>query len=426
MNFASVYFDRHSYILKEIKEPPSGLLWFSVVIPVFREEALIKVLEDLRQTNPPQAKNVEVILIFNHSENEQEAVKELNEKLFYEARSWCVENNLGWLKFYPLWLPDLPRKFAGAGLARKIGMDIALSRFSKLERPEGLILSLDADTHVQTNYFTGINGKLIKEAEAGGCLLSFAHPIEGDEFNKEVYRAIIQYELHLRYYKHFLALTGFPWAEYTIGSCFGVKASVYAKHGGMNRQQAGEDFYFLNKLFPHHHFVTVTDTCVSPSSRISDRVPFGTGPVIARLVSGSDPYTSYAPEAFLELKTLFDSLEDLYAVGKDSYAAFLNTQGEALRSFLEMNQMSKRIEEIKANTANFQSFRKRFFLWFDAFRVVKYLNFAHEAHFEKVEVGEAASVCLNYLGVKVSGKDAKGLLIRFREMDRKADSLVDR
>ena len=48
----------------------------------------------------------------------------------------------------------------------------------------------------------------------------------------------------------------------------------------MNRKKAGEDFYFLQKLFDAGHFSECNTTRVIPSPRPSDRVIFGTGPAI--------------------------------------------------------------------------------------------------------------------------------------------------
>src|SRR5213594_3575687 len=92
----------------------------------------------------------------------------------------------------------------------------------------------------------------------------------------KVAEAIAAYELHLRYYVRALRYAGFPYAHHTIGSCMAVRADVYKKQGGMNKRQAGEDFYFLQKIIPLGHFTDLTETKVIPSSRPSDRVPFGT------------------------------------------------------------------------------------------------------------------------------------------------------
>ena len=85
------------------------------------------------------------------------------------------------------------------------------------------------------------------------------------------------YEDYLHYYKKALDYAGFPDSIYTIGSAFAVRADAYVKQGGMNRRQAGEDFYFLNKLTKLGKITEINDAYVYPSARVSDRVPFGTG-----------------------------------------------------------------------------------------------------------------------------------------------------
>ena len=75
-----------------------------------------------------------------------------------------------------------------------------------------------------------------------------AYEAAGGKFDDNSYKAVWLYELHLRYYKQALQFTGFPYYYHTIGSAFAVNAEVYCKQGGMNRQKAGEDFYFLQKI----------------------------------------------------------------------------------------------------------------------------------------------------------------------------------
>ncbi|MBN1950580.1 MAG: hypothetical protein JW801_05220 [Bacteroidales bacterium] len=415
--FAENYFKKHSYILPEIEEPPSGLLWYSVVIPVFREEGLIRVLEALSCAEKPFGKHVELILVFNHPKAVEEEIKALNRDDFEKTLGWIEQQHSSWIKYIPLWVPDLPRKFAGAGIARKIGMDLALHRFEKLERKDGVILSLDADTLVQSNYFEAIQQGLDQYPGAGGCLISFAHPISGTEFQQEIYQAIMEYELHLRYYKHFLDFTGFPWSNYTIGSCFGVRAEIYAKQGGMNRRQAGEDFYFLNKLFPHYRIITITDTLVQPSPRISDRVPFGTGPAIARMLKAKEPYLTYAPESFLDLKKLFASIESLNKFNVVEDTDFTAQLSKPMQEFLQATDFIGKLKEIKQNTRGLDSFRKRFFLWFDAFRIVKYLNFSHEQHYSRLAVDMAVRKYFALIGIQEEKPATAELLITFREWD---------
>jgi len=42
----------------------------------------------------------------------------------------------------------------------------------------------------------------------------------------------------------------------------------------MNRKQAGEDFYFIQKLMPLGGYFALNSTAIYPSPRESSRVPF--------------------------------------------------------------------------------------------------------------------------------------------------------
>src|SRR4029434_9989987 len=97
----------------------------------------------------------------------------------------------------------------------------------------------------------------------------------------EIYKAIAAYELHLRYYLQALRTAGFPHGYHTIGSSMAVRARTYMEQGGMNRRQAGEDFYFLHKLIPLGGFTELNSTTVYPLPRPSNRVPFGTGRAVS-------------------------------------------------------------------------------------------------------------------------------------------------
>ena len=55
------------------------------------------------------------------------------------------------------------------------------------------------------------------------------------------------------------------------------------------------------------------------------------------------------------------------------------------------------LEEVNANCASLAQFRKRFFDRFNAFRVLKYLNFVHEGEYRKVDVRLAAEALFREL-----------------------------
>jgi hypothetical protein len=420
MNFADNYLARHKAIIPDIEEPPSGLLYFIVVIPAYFEDKILNTLNSLKNTSAP-AGHVEIIVVVNYSDRESEENKLFHIRSYHELKIWCKSNSTLRMRFYPMLAADLPSKHAGVGLARKVGMDQACKRFNQIGRPEGIILSFDADSKVTPSYFTAIEKNMIPfdSNNYGGCIIQFEHPTEGDEFASEVYEAIIHYELHLRYYKHILQFSGFPYSYYTIGSCFGVKASFYAEQGGMNRRQAGEDFYFLNKLFPHKRFAFITDTCVYPSPRPSFRVPFGTGAAVLKIISNKEYYfQSYSPQAFFDLKVLFNSVEKIYDSATQSVEKLFVSFPETLKNFLLMSGFYEKIDEIRKNTNSFESFQKRFFLWFDGFKVVKFLNYCHQHFYSKIPVENAVKIFLEEKGNHFGFLNNSELLKYFRELDK--------
>ena len=119
--------------------------------------------------------------------------------------------------------------------------------------------------------------------------------------------------MHLRYYYQGLAYSGFPYVFHTVGSAIAVKALSYVKAGGMNSRQAGEDFYFIQKLVPSGGYFNLNSTTVYPSPRASFRVPFGTGASIGKLTEdNSSILLTYNFLAFKELRTFFGMIENIY------------------------------------------------------------------------------------------------------------------
>lgn len=181
----------------------------------------------------------------------------------------------------------------GVGLARKIGLDLALSRLDWRRSP--LLVSLDADTLVDTGYLPAVVDHFQQRA-AGGALIPFRHRPGADPAEEA---AIGRYELFLRHYVLGLALAGSPYAFHSVGSALACRAEAYARAGGMNRRRAGEDFYFLQQLAKTCGVAPLAGTVVRPSSRASHRVPFGTGRSISRLLAGeSDAVQFYHPHCF--------------------------------------------------------------------------------------------------------------------------------
>ncbi|MEA3317736.1 MAG: glycosyltransferase family 2 protein, partial [Bacteroidota bacterium] len=307
MNFADSYLKKYPFSQKIFKEQANKNLGIVIVIPAYNENQLLDTLFSV--WNCKRAVNItEVIIVINSAENEIEEIKEQNRKIYNEAKAWISKHQDPLLRFFITNFDKLPKKHAGAGLARKIGMDEAIRRFNSLNNKLGIIVSLDADTLVKENYLIEIE-RAFSNKKINVGILNFEHAINGNNFSEDIYSASLKYELYLRYYKHALKYSGFPYYYQTIGSCFAVRAEAYTKQGGMNRRQAGEDFYFLQKVFQLGGICEIKSTCVYPSSRPSDRVPFGTGPMINEISKSNSNFNVYNFSAFDDLKFFFSYID---------------------------------------------------------------------------------------------------------------------
>jgi len=212
----------------------------------------------------------------------------------------------------------------------------------------------------------------------------------------QMYAAIAQYELHLRLYVRALESIGFMYPYHTVGSSMAVTAESYCRVGGMNKRQAGEDFYFLQKLFQSERTGIIADTVIIPSSRVSHRVPFGTGHAMATLAkSETKTFYSYCPESYEVLRQfiqphIYRELSQIELTEK--YAAF----HPSLQEFMSEHDFISKIQEIKQHTSNANMFEKRFFTWINAFFIFRFLNTAHNSYFQKNPIKDAAQIFLNY------------------------------
>jgi hypothetical protein len=286
-------------------------------------------------------------------------------------------------------VPEISERFAGAGMARKIGMDEAVRRFDELNRPDGVMIGLDADCLVSENYLIQIEACFLGNKNCFGATINFRHRVE--ELQDERQRLGIQlYEDYLHYYKKSLDFAGFPHSIYTIGSAFAVRADAYVKQGGMNRRKAGEDFYFLHKLTQLGPIREISDAYVFPSCRVSNRVPFGTGAAMTKWMNGTEDLTvSYHFEAFLALKKLFDLAGEFYRINPEQCQAVIAGLPQAIRDYLQTINFTDKVREINQNSSSVERFKKRFFQYFDAFLILRFLNFSHQSHFSKQKIAEA-------------------------------------
>lgn len=414
---ATRYFSKQADFHKIDLTMPEEDLGIVVVIPCYNEPHLALTLESLSSCSDPGC-GVLVLVVVNYPVDSSS-----------EIRSQCAENlaevasaqqNLGsnWLAFQGIELADVQQRDAGVGFARKIGMDHAAYLFHQRGKLNGIIDCFDADSLCDHNYLKEIALYSKKYPDLQAASIYYEHPITGDTYAPALYEGIANYELHLRYYVWGLRLIQFPYAYHTVGSSMLCRASAYVRFGGMNRRKAGEDFYFLQKIIPHGGFYEITSTRVIPSPRVSERVPFGTGRAMLKMSeANSTQFETYSLESFVILGRLFGMVEQLYH--EKEIAQLEKLLHPALQEYLRSKGWVDAVEEVRANSSKLENFVKRFYLWFNAFRVLKFLNFAHEDWFEKKPIVEEAAKLLTQMGHPQVGDDAIKVLEEYRRLDRK-------
>ena len=403
------YFDRFPSRKIHIDSNPSVGVKIIVVIPAYNEEEIIPTLNSLFFNQVNFSFDVEVVVVVNNSLVEDQDVKDRNLLTYKELLAFSSSLDVKNVSLIPIYVNDLDPKHAGVGWARKIGMDFALERFKKIE-VNGIIVGLDADTLVESNYFIAINN-FFEQSDFQAASLHYEHPINGSEFNDFHYRQIALYELHLRYYKNALAYVGLPYAFHTVGSAFALTAKAYARQGGMNRRKAGEDFYFINKLIKGEEFGEIAGTKVIPSPRISDRVPFGTGRAILEAFDKKkDLSLTYDFKVFEALKLWVDGIEK-----QDfEYTRF----PDFIRAYISENAWLEEHARLLSNSNSNDTYLKSFYAKFDAFWILKFIHFFRDNHYANSNLLNNANLLLCKLGFPEK-KDLKDLIHFFRDIDKK-------
>jgi glycosyltransferase involved in cell wall biosynthesis len=381
----------NTYLLKNNRVPliesePNQKCNISIVIPCYNEPELLQTLESLKKCSLPDT-DVEVIVLINHPEDALLEIKNFNIATKAEADCWIKENNSSKLMFFTIGPVELRKKWAGVGLARKTGLDEAVLRFNHFSNTIGIIVSLDSDSLVEPNYLVEIEKHFKQNPKHVGATIKVEHQKDG--LSEKQKQGIELYEKYLHYYKDALQFTCYPQAMITIGSAFAVTADAYVKRGGMNRRQAGEDFYFLQNLAQLGMVGEIYTTRVFPSARLSNRVPFGTGAAIHKWMEGTEDLTkTYNFKAFTDLKTFFDANEKLFHTDDAGYLYLISGMPDSIRQFLLQDNFWTELDDLNKNCSSLKSFQTRFFHKFNAFKVLKFMNFAHDGFYEKADLEE--------------------------------------
>ena len=415
----NIYLSKYAIQGYEIRQPPLPGTRIIVVIPCYNEPDALKPLAALYNGKRPACRT-EVIMVVNHGKSAPAKAKEQNLRTVEEIEKWVDSHQKDRLRFHVIRAFDLPDRDAGVGLARKIGMDEAVRRFEAVHEKKGIIACFDADCTCSPDYLPEIHDFYAQNPDANAGLVYFEHDIEAikDEHQRS---AVINYELHLRYFKNALKYARFPYAYHTVGSCITVTSEAYQKQGGMNKRKAGEDFYFLQKIFPLGNVRNINTTTVFPSGRPSDRVPFGTGKAVTEMLkNGTEHYFTYNPKSFIDLKNLFNAVPEFWDE-KRAQQVFPSLP-QSVWQYLKTIHFESNLEKIRRNSTTAAQFEKAFYTWFNGFKALKYLHFARDHFYENTEILEAVRWLSNMTPHPLpDGAGKKNALNFMRATDRSDD-----
>jgi hypothetical protein len=394
---------------------PAGVFSGAVVIPALAESINLPLMLHSLAANPTELLSRFLLLVVVNQRGDASPGERADNRATLDLLpSWKREYGLEHLH----WVDgastgrELPPK-QGVGLARKIGLDLALAHLD-FAAGDPLLICLDADTVVQPDYLPAITGHF-NETVAGGASIPYRHRPAGDPAGQA---AIDRYELFLRAYVLGLSQAGSPYAFHTVGSAMACRASAYAASGGMNRRLAGEDFYFLQQVHKVAGVAPLAGTMVHPSPRASHRVPFGTGRAVGEMLAlGEERLLFYQPVLF---EILGEWLQCVARHGGADGTQLLRRAGGIslhLRGFLEQAGFSVAWDNLLRHNPDENRLMASFHVWFDAFRTMRLLHHLSDRAWLRVPPDQAVRPLLERAACD-GAADVGGLLERLRGLQR--------
>ena len=253
-------------------------------------------------------------------------------------------------------------KQEGVGWARKTAMDYA----NNIADSKDIIFCMDVDTYYPPSYCDETATNIINNPQTLGVAIPYYHPLPDD--NKAA-RAILRYEIYMRYYAINLSLINSPYNFSALGSAIAIPVWAYRKVGGITPKKSGEDFYFIQKLVKSGVIQLSNPVKAFPAARFSDRVFFGTGPAMIKGNNGDwSSYPIYHPKLFSAIKNLYSEFPHMY---KGIYNEII--EKEFSNVFDEVT-----INKIRQNSTTEKQFIRQCHIKFDGLRILQYLKTAQK------------------------------------------------
>jgi hypothetical protein len=266
----------------------------------------------------------------------------------------------------------------------------------------------DADTHLPDDYFSALDITLKERLSTSAsthpipysaAVYPYIHIASG---NKTVDAATRYYEQALHHYVDGLKRAGSPYAYHTLGSCIATNAFHYCQARGFQKKAGGEDFYLLNKLAKLGRIAALQSTPLGIDSRRSERVPFGTGPAVEKILAMNNPETEYLyyhPQCFNELAVLLAHFQDLFTYRKETdhkttpatlthYQPWLKQLSPALQTALMILKIDSLFRHIDKQTNSLEQCIQHCHYWLDGFKTLKLIHLL-QPYYPKQALAEA-------------------------------------
>ncbi len=393
----SAYLDKRASNIWNIENDYKKYFQYIIVVPAIAESSnLPKLIKSLEKNDKLELHNTLLLIVVNNSVSSSEEVKKENQKTLSYLRKIKSKVNISFIDATSAG-KEMDDKNGGVGLARKIGMDLALSKFDYLSINKNIILCTDADCIVDSDYVSEISQEFNRN-NLEAAVVNFSHDISGRD---EETKAIICYEIFLRYYVLGLSYAKSEYAFHTIGSTMLCTPDAYVKVEGMNKRKAAEDFYFLEKLAKIFPIGEIKSTSIHPSKRGSWRVPFGTGKSVDRYLSNSrDEYLLYNPKSFVILKTWLEVLNDTLISDQSALMKISKNIHPALSDFLTQQDFENFINKVLLKNNNPTEIEKQKHFWFDAFRTLKLIHYLRDATYPNINMFSAIDELLRMMKIE--------------------------
>jgi hypothetical protein len=134
--------------------------------------------------------------------------------------------------------------------------------------------------------------------------------------------------------------------------------------------------------------------------------------------NGNQELQTYPLQSFKDLSELFSVVPEFFGADPNAVNKTVDNLPRTVRNYLRNHSFTDAVMQMNLHTAGPLSFRKRFFVWFNALRLLRFLNFAREKYNDEPVTSVAASL-LNNINVPCTMETYK-LLSAYREVQRQS------